>query len=135
MSGTLRGIKNSLHPRALNSLLVIRRDAKGVGTETGAYQATSKILRQLSPHERLLIGAINDASALGALQAVRETGREQFTAIVSQDFSPDPRIAAEISDRGSPLIGSVAFFPERYGSNIIPAVLRWLDKEQPPPTL
>jgi len=133
MIGTLRGIRNTLHPQAHDSLTVTHRDAKGTGTEAGGYQATSKILRQLSPRERLLIGTINDASALGALRAVREAGRERFTAIISQDFSPDPRISAEIQDDDSPLIGSVAFFPERYGSKIMPAVLRWLNKEQVPP--
>jgi ribose transport system substrate-binding protein len=133
MIGTLRGIRNNLHPRAQNCLAVIHRDAKGTGTEAGGYQATIKTLRQLSPREHLLIGTINDASALGALRAVREAGRERFSAIISQDFSPDPRISAEIQDDGSPLIGSVAFFPERYGSKILPAVLRWLNKEQVPP--
>jgi ribose transport system substrate-binding protein len=133
MTGTLRGIRNTLHPQAHDSLTVTHGDAKGTGTEAGGYQATTKTLRQVSPREHLLIGTINDASALGALRAVREASRERFTAIISQDFSPDPRISAEIQDDDSPLIGSVAFFPERYGSRIIPAVLRWLNKEQVPP--
>jgi len=133
MIGTLRGIRNTLPAHALNGMIVTHRDAKGAGTEAGGYQATLKILRQLSPREHLLIGTINDASALGALRAVHEAGRERFTAIISQDFSPDPRISAEIQGDGSPLIGSVAFFPEKYGSKIMPAVLRWLNKEQVPP--
>jgi ribose transport system substrate-binding protein len=112
---------------------VVHRDAGSAGTEAGGYQATTKTLRQLSPREHLLIGTINDPSALGALRAVREAGRERSTAIVSQNFGPDPRVSAEIHDDDSPLIGSVAFFPERYGAKIIPAVLRWLTKEQVPP--
>ena len=129
----LRGIKNTLHARALDSLTVSHRDAEEAGTEDGAYRATLKTLRQLSPREHLLIGAINDAVALGALRAVREAKREHLTAIMGQDFSPDPRTSAEIQDGDSPLIGSVAFFPERYGASIIPAVLRWLNKEQVAP--
>jgi len=113
--------------------MVTHGDAKGTGTEAGGHQATTKLLRQLSPREHLLIGTINDAAALGALRAVREAGRERFSAIISQNFSPDSRISAEIKDDGSPLMGSVAFFPERYGSKIMPAVLRWLNKEQVPP--
>jgi ribose transport system substrate-binding protein len=133
MTGMLRGIKSNLPAQALNGLLVTHRDAKGAGTEAGGYQATTKVLAQLSPCEHLLIGTINDAAAMGALRAVREAGRERFSAIISQDFSPDSRIWAEIKNEGGPLIGSVAFFPERYGSKIMPAVLRWLNKEQVPP--
>jgi ribose transport system substrate-binding protein len=81
----------------------------------------------------LLVATQNDGAALGALRAVREAGRERATAIVSQNFGPDPRVSAEIGDDDSPLIGSLAFFPEKYGSKIIPAVLRWLSKEQVPP--
>ena len=103
-------------------------------TEIGGYAAATKLLRELHPREHLLIGTMNDAIALGALRAVREAGRERLTAIVSQDFSPDPRVSAAIRDPDSPFAGSVAFFPERYGSKIIPAVLRWLNKEQVPPS-
>jgi ribose transport system substrate-binding protein len=133
MIGTLRGIRSTLRPHAHDRLAVVHRDAGSAGTEAGGYQATTKTLRQLSPREHLLIGTINDPSALGALRAVREAGRERSTAIVSQNFGPDPRVSAEIHDDDSPLIGSVAFFPERYGAKIIPAVLRWLTKEQVPP--
>jgi len=133
MMGLLRGVKKTLPPRARDALQVTHRDTKGAGTEIGAYQATARTLRTLSADERLLIGTINDASALGAVRSVRDAGREHSTAIVSQDFSPDPRISAEIRDASSPLIGSVAFFPEDYGAKIIPAVLRWLNKEQLPP--
>ena len=133
MMGLLRGVRKTLPPGARDALQVIHRDTKGAGTEAGAYQATARTLQQLSPHEHLLIGTINDASALGAVRSVRDAGRERSTAIVSQDFSPDPRISAEIQDGHSPLIGSVAFFPEEYGSKIMPAVLRWLNKEQVPP--
>ena len=81
----------------------------------------------------MLVATQNDGTALGALRAVREACRERSTAIVSQNFGPDPRVSAEIEDDDSPLIGSLAFFPEKYGSKIIPAVLRWLSKEQVPP--
>jgi ribose transport system substrate-binding protein len=44
-------------------------------------------------------------------------------------------VASEIQNGNSPLIGSVAFFPEKYGSKILPAVLRWLNKEQVAPAM
>jgi ribose transport system substrate-binding protein len=131
MIGTLRGIRSTLSRDAHDPLKVVHRDAKD--TEIGGYEATTEFLRQLSRRERLLIGTVNDGSALGALRAVREAGRGRSTAIVSQNFGPDPRVSPEIHDDDSPLIGSVAFFPERYAAKIIPAVLRWLTKEQVPP--
>lgn len=112
---------------------MVHRDAKD--TEMGGYDATGRFLQTLPPREHLLVASANDAAALGALRAVREAGRERLTLMVSQDFSPDPRIRDEIRNRQSPLIGSVAFFPEKYGTKIIPAVLRWLNREQVPPTL
>jgi ribose transport system substrate-binding protein len=133
MIGIVRSVRKTLHPHAHGSLRVLHRDADSPGTEVGGYEATAKILRQLSRRERLLIGTVNDESALGALRAVRAAGRERSTAIISQNFGPDPRVSAEIQDPASPLLGSVAFFPEKYGSKIIPVVLRWLNKEQLPP--
>ena len=131
MIGALRGMRNTLGREAHDRLKVAHRDAKD--TEIGGYEATTEFLQQLSPRERLLVATQNDGAALGALRAVREAGRERATAIVSQNFGPDPRVSAEIGDDDSPLIGSLAFFPEKYGSKIIPAVLRWLSKEQVPP--
>jgi ribose transport system substrate-binding protein len=78
---------------------------------------------------------VNDCCALGALRAVREAGHERRAAIMGQNFSPDPLIETEIRKNDSPLIGSVAYFPERYGSKIVPLALKWLNKEQIPPAV
>ena len=103
MIGTLRGIRSTLSRDAHDPLKVVHRDAKD--TEIGGYEATTEFLRQLSRRERLLIGTVNDGSALGALRAVREAGRGRSTAIVSQNFGPDPRVSPEIHDDDSPQIG------------------------------
>jgi ribose transport system substrate-binding protein len=129
--GTLRGIRNIL-PH-FKDQCVLHRDAKG--TEQGAYQATLKVLKNRRSREHLLIAAVNDSCALGALRAVRESGRESRTAIIGHGFGPDLRVRDEIRKPGSPLIGSVAYYPERYGAKILPIVLRWLNREQVPPTV
>jgi ribose transport system substrate-binding protein len=131
MIGTLRGIRKVL-PH-LNARIVVRRDGKG--SEEGGYQATMRVLRSLSPRKRILIAAANDSTALGALRAVQECGHERFAAIVGQGFNPDPFLEDTIRRPGSPLIGTVGYFPERYGSKIMPAVLRWLNNEQVPPAI
>ncbi|HEX5482571.1 MAG TPA: substrate-binding domain-containing protein [Terriglobia bacterium] len=128
--GTLRGIQSALP--AADHRGVIHRDTKG--TEAGGYQVTLKALRSARPREHVLIAAVNDAAALGALRAIHELGRDRATAIIGHGFGPDPRLRVEIRRRDSALIGSVAYFPDQYGSKILPIILRWLNQEQIPPT-
>lgn len=130
ITGTVRGLRNVL-PN-FKSTIAVRRDGKG--TEAGGYETMMKIFRSLSPRDRLLIAAANDSIALGALKAVRECGHQLRTAIIGHGFTPDPCVGREIRKRDSPFIGSVAFFPEKYGSKIIPLVMRWLNHDQVPPS-
>lgn len=131
--GTVRGVRNLL-PQ-LSPRCIMHRGVKETQTAIGGYQATRKVLQSLSPRQRILIAAVNDCCALGALRAVREAGHDRLAAIMGQGFSPDPLLETEIRKAESPLIGSVAYFPERYGARIIPLVLKWLNKEQIPPAV
>ena len=65
----------------------------------------------------ILVGAASDPSARGALRAFQECGRGAHCAVVGQGAGPDAR--AEMRDTGTRLIGSVAYFPERYGDAIV----------------
>jgi ribose transport system substrate-binding protein len=107
----------------------------GKGTEMGGYLATRRVLGSLANRERLLIAAANDNSARGAIRAVREAGREKSTAIMAQGWGPDEGLEKEISEAGSPLIGTVAYFPEKYGGKILPIVLQCLNGEAVPPAV
>ena len=82
---------------------------------------------------RALIGAINDASALGALRAFQEAGREECCAIMGQNASPEGR--AELRQAGTRLIGSVAFFPEKYGGDLVRVALEILNRRPVPPAV
>lgn len=131
LSGTVKGLRNIIS--SARGIKSARRDARD--TEVGGYTAAKKFIHRLRSRERLAIACINDAVALGALRAVREEGHEYYTAIVGQNFSPDTRVLTEIQDRKSPFIGSVAFFPERYGPKIISTALAWLNGKQVPPAI
>jgi len=131
--GTIQGVRNLL-PH-LSTRCIMHRGVKETHTVEGGYRAATKVLQSLSPRTRLLIASVNDCCALGALRAVREAGHERRAAIMGQNFSPDPLIETEIRKNDSPLIGSVAYFPERYGSKIVPLALKWLNKEQIPPAV
>jgi ribose transport system substrate-binding protein len=131
MTGTLRGLRKTL--ASLDQPRVVRRDAKDI--EDGGYEATKKFLKGLSGRDRLLIAAVADSCALGALRAVRELGHERYTSIVGQGFSPDPRVSQELRMPGSPFVATVAYFHRQYGEKIVPVVLRWLNHERVPPAI
>ncbi|MEO8482047.1 MAG: substrate-binding domain-containing protein [Acidobacteriota bacterium] len=84
-----------------------------------------------SEKKRVLVGALNDSSALGAARAFQECGRATTCAIVGQNAEPDAR--AELRQARTPLIGSVAYFPERYGDELIALALDILGQRPTPP--
>ena len=89
--------------------------------------------RASSRARRFLVGAINDPSALGALRAFQEAGRTESCAIMGQNASPEGR--AELREPGTRLIGSVAYFPEKYGSEIVAVALDILHRRPVPPAV
>jgi ribose transport system substrate-binding protein len=93
------------------------------GHYENALALTRNYLRR-TRSERIIVAAINDPCALGALQAFRDADREEHCAIVGHNVSPD--VHAELSKKDSRLIGSVGFFPERYGEDVIPLALEVL---------
>jgi ribose transport system substrate-binding protein len=128
LTGTVTGIKDVLH--AFSDSRVVFLD--GNGQFGHSLEAVRKHLR-LTKAEHVLVGAINDPSALGALRAFEEAGRNQTCAVMGQNASLEAR--AELRRRGTRLIGSVAFFPERYGYGIISLALDMLKAKPVPPAV
>jgi ribose transport system substrate-binding protein len=124
--GTVDGIRSVLSNLDEESLL----HKNGKGTEKGGYAATRQIAKSLGRNENLLIAASNDNCTRGAIRAIRELGRERSTAIMSQGWGPDQDLEAELRRKDSPLLGAIAYFPEKYGERILPIVLQCL-KRQP----
>lgn len=81
------------------------------------------------PRDRgILVAAATDTSALGALQAVRDTKRENDVAIVGQDCIPE--VLDEMSIPGTCLIGSVSHEANSYGPQLIQLGLAILNGQQ-----
>ena len=80
---------------------------------------------------RILVGAVNDSSALGAVRAIQEAGQAANCAVVGQNAEPDAR--AELREPRTPLIGSVAYFPDRYGEELIALAFDILAHRPTPP--
>ena len=104
----------------------------GDGKMADSFEAMRRHLRT-TKSKRMLVGAINDPSALGALRAYQEGGRTASCAIMGQNASPEGR--AELREPGTRLIGSVAYFPEKYGPEIMAVALDLLHRRPVPPAV
>jgi ribose transport system substrate-binding protein len=129
MSGVQAGLKETLHEAVdLCPVTVIDGD----GQFKTSLEKVRRHLRE-SRARHVVVGAANDPSALGAARAFQEAGRGTACAIVGQNAEPDAR--AELREERTPLIGSVAFFPERYGNGIIKLALDILAHRRTPPAV
>ena len=80
---------------------------------------------------RTLIGTVNDMCALAALRAFEEGGAGHLCAAIGQNAIHEAR--NELRRPGTRLIGTVAYFPERYGDELIPLALSMLEHKAVPP--
>jgi ribose transport system substrate-binding protein len=87
-------------------------------------------LRRIKPR-RTLVGTVNDMCALAALRAFEEAGAGKLCAVMGQNAIREAR--NELRRPGSRLIGTVAYFPERYGDELIPLALSILEHKPVPP--
>ena len=128
LTGMLVGMKEMCS--ALENCPVTFLD--GDGKLGDSFEVMRRHLRT-SRSKRFLIGAINDPSALGALRAFQEAGRTDCCAIMGQNASPEGR--AELREQGTRLVGSVAYFPEKYGHEIVNVALDILHRQPVPPAV
>ena len=128
LTGMLVGI-NLVLPTAKNARVT---HLNGDGELGASFEVVRKYIRG-SRSRRLVVGAINDVSAIGALRALEEAGRADTCAVIGQNASPEGR--AELREANTRLVGSVAFFPERYGPDLIKVSLDILNKRPVPPAV
>jgi ribose transport system substrate-binding protein len=128
LKGVETGIREALP--AAQQARILRIEGGGEFNRTS--DAVHRYLRN-SRAKKILVGTINDASALGALCAFHEFGRTDDCAIMGQSASAEVR--AELRRPGTRLIGSVGYFPERYGHDLVMAALKILAKKAMPPAV
>jgi ribose transport system substrate-binding protein len=128
LTGMLVG-KKEVFPQLENARVTY---LDGDGKLGESFEATRRHLR-MTKSRRLLVGAINDPSALGALRAFQEAGRTESCAIMGQNASPEGR--DELRQLDTRLIGSVAYFPEKYGPEIVAVALDILQRRPVPPAV
>jgi ribose transport system substrate-binding protein len=128
LTGMLMGIHSAL-PNTKSCKVTY---LEGDGDLGKSFEATRWHLRASKSH-RILVGGVNDPSALGALRAFQEAGRTEFCAVMGQNASPEAR--SELREESTRLIGSVGYFPERYGEDLIHLSLDVLNQRQVAPAV
>jgi ribose transport system substrate-binding protein len=121
--------------RAMPSLRVAHLDTQGnpaqVAAAVGKWAAASS-------GTKLLVAAMDDATALAAKAALESAGRLADAAIVSHGADRsmhggmNDRKEIDPNNRGSIVLGSVAFYLDRYGDDVLPLALRMLRGEPVP---
>jgi ribose transport system substrate-binding protein len=113
-----------------SSCLFTHLDSRGEFIRS--FQFTRRHL-QFAPKRRTLVTGINDYAVLGALRAFEEAGRSNMCLAVSHGGGPEAR--RELRLPGTPLVATVAFFPEKYGENLLLLALDMLNKRATPPAV
>jgi len=113
LTGAIEGAEKILGSIPTDKILHV----DGLASREGSQAACRKMLATLAKNNRVLISCFNDISAIGALEAVKEAGRERSTAIVGQNGTEESR--RELARSSSALIASVGYFPEKYGEMLI----------------
>jgi ribose transport system substrate-binding protein len=126
LTGILAGIREIL-PKISDQRF---RFINGNGRYESSLDVMRKHLRK-SKAAKVLIGAMNDPSCLGALQAFEEAGREEQCLAVGQNASIEAR--REMRRATSRLVGSVSYFPEQYGDAVISLAVDKLQGKDVPP--
>ncbi len=133
LNSRLTGMRDGLNeemPESRN-IQTTHYDTKGGQFDTSLDTIRKHLRRRKA--RRVLVGAVNDSTALGALQAFREIGLEAECAIVGQDANVEAR--QEMRRPSTRLIGSVAYFPETYGPQLIKLATGILEKARVPPAV
>ena len=112
ITGAFQGIRARLPQLPADRFMRL----EGGGLRQRSYQAMIAFLRN-HKKQKVLVAAATDTSALGALQAVRETELEKTVAIVGQDCIPE--VLDEMRSGAGGLIGSVSHEAQTYGPRLI----------------
>lgn len=134
-NGLIRGIANvcpdvavgdfeEWAPEVGGDSVVVRCDCGG--TTDSAFPLFRDILTANPDAEHIAVVSLNDDMGLAALAAAEEAGRLDQMAIASQ--GADTTVHETIRTVAQ-YVGSTAYFPENYGTYIIPAIIQMIKGE------
>ncbi len=125
ITGMIDGLRKEIP--AIDSLPTTHLDGKGDFEHI--FDKVRRFLRR-SPLKPTLVCAVNDLCALAVLRAFEECGGANMCAVVGQNGIPEAR--DELRRPGTRLTGTVAYFPEHYGDELVRMALDILRKKPAP---
>ena len=131
----VQGITEGVH-EPLPTMQLASLDTGGQSLRADAL-LTKFLLTQ--PDQRLLIATLDDLAAVYATRAIEMNRRQGDCVIVSQGLDPNIHGGAsekkelDPNNRGSVVLGSVAYYMDRYGYEVLPLALRLLNGGTLPP--
>jgi ribose transport system substrate-binding protein len=130
MQGQVDGIQAKLKTKVPDAN-IIRLDSKN--TQNVAFQAVSDALPKIPADANIIAVEINDDTAQGTAAALENAKRSQHAIVVGQG-AVDSGLA-EMIKPNSLYLAATAYFPEKYGDKIIPAMLKLLGCQAVPPAI
>ena len=127
MTGVLQALEGALGTQPAERIVRI----KGGGERAVAEAATKTILKSHPEAKRILVSACSDDGGLGAFDALQSAGLAASCGIVGMEGSQEA--IGEVAKNNSCYIGTVAYFPEKYGPALVDLVFRLVNGEQVPP--
>ena len=110
---------------------IVRRVDGGSNID-GGRETFADVLTALTGAERIAVVSLNDDMLLGAFAAATSLGREGQVYGVAQ--GADPSSWEQIQNNPN-WVGDTAYFPERYGTIAIPAIIGLMKGQQVPAEL
>ena len=123
ITGAFEGIRERIENIPTENF--VRLDSCGLRDES--YKVMRTFLRKNRAARRILVAAINDTAALGAIDAARELSREHQLCVVSHDCIEEAM--EEMRRKNSPMVASVSHEVAKYGPSLIQLGLSLLKGE------
>jgi ribose transport system substrate-binding protein len=93
---------------------------RAIDTQATARQAMGTLLAALPGKSKIVVANVNDDAALGALDGATTAGRTADVWVSGQGAEARVR---DLIRSNQQYLGDSAYFPERYGATIVPALL------------
>ena len=130
MQGQVDGVQQNI-ANPVPEDMIFHLDSKN--TQDEAFRVVSDVLPKIPDAKHIVAVHINEGTALGTIAAFEAAGRADQVAVVSQGADPSGRV--EMLREGTRHVGSTGYFPEKYGSYLIPAIVDALECKALPPAI
>ena len=109
---------------------IIRVDGKGT-TDTSIQPATDTLTRLTGKH-KILVVSLNDDMGIGMVKAAQSSGRLGDIYVAAQGADPTSWAYFCGKDPFKHWVADTAYFPELYGSHVIPTMISLIEGQTEP---